>query len=86
MLRFDPTHTGGYYDAYGDRESARWLTDARAQFEYALVCHHLHKRVTEGQRVLDAGCGPGTFTKVLLELGALIRRLARPWRPSFVLL
>ena len=72
MLKFDPDHTESFYDDYGDRESARWETDERSRFEFQVFCHHLRKNVRKGQRVLDAGCGPGTFAKILLELGAKV--------------
>lgn len=71
-VRFDPQHTASYYDAYGERESARWKTGPRARMQFEIHCHHLRERVRAGDLVLDAGCGPGTFTKVLLEHGARV--------------
>lgn len=72
MLNFDPLYTASYYDAYGEREAARWKTGPRAQMEFQIFCHHLKSRVNSGQRILDAGCGPGTFAKLLLDLGARV--------------
>ena len=40
--------------------------------KYEIICHHLRERVASGDSVLDAGSGPGTFAKVLLELGARV--------------
>jgi SAM-dependent methyltransferase len=72
LLRFDPDFTASYYDEYGERETTRWEKDDRARFEFEVYCNHLREHVRSGERVLDAGCGPGTFAKVLLELGARV--------------
>ena len=40
--------------------------------QLAVYRHHLRKRIRPGALVLDAGCGPGTFSKFLLELGARV--------------
>lgn len=72
MLKFDAAFTAAYYDQYGDRESARWQLGARARMQYAIYCHHLRERIHTGDRVFDAGCGPGTFTTVMLALGARV--------------
>jgi len=72
VLRFDPAHTASYYDAYGEREAARWEKNARARLEHAVYRHHLSQHVMRDQRVLDAGCGSGAFAKVLLEMGARV--------------
>lgn len=69
---FDAEHTASYYNAYAERESARWETGPRARMGYEIICHHLRQRVKTHDRVLDAGCGPGTFTRVLLEMGAKV--------------
>jgi SAM-dependent methyltransferase len=42
------------------------------KMQYALLRHHLHRHVKSGDRVLDAGCGPGTFAKQLLALAARV--------------
>ncbi len=72
MLEFDSDFTKEYYNLYGDRESARWQTGPRSRMQHAIYCHHLRERVHRGDRVLDAGCGPGTFAKILLESGARV--------------
>lgn len=72
VLTFDPLYTAAYYDAYGEREVARWQTGPRAQMEFQIFCHHLRSKVSPGQRVLDAGCGPGTFARPLIALGARV--------------
>ena len=70
--RFDPDYTAGWYDRLGEGESARWAQDGRAKLHYELCCSHLRSRIGPGQRVLDAGCGPGTFSRVARELGARV--------------
>lgn len=70
MNRFDPIYVSTYYDAYGQREADRWRSGPRMVMQHALFRRHLHDRVRPGMRVLDAGCGPGTFAKVLLDIGA----------------
>jgi ubiquinone/menaquinone biosynthesis C-methylase UbiE len=61
-----------FYDHYGEDEWLRLEKDARAR-----VILHLHKRALErfvraGDRVLDAGCGPGRFSFELQRLGARV--------------
>lgn len=71
-LVFDSAYTASFYDAYGDRESARWQTGPRGRMQHAIYGHHVRERVRIGDRVLDAGCGPGIFTKLLLDIGARV--------------
>ncbi len=71
-LAFDQEYTANFYDAYAGQESARWQGGPRARMSHALYCRHLGERVRAGDRVLDGGCGPGTFAKPLLELGARV--------------
>lgn len=72
MMRYDPTYTAAYYDQYGDQESTRWKKNSRARFELELYRHHISNRVMRGDRVLDAGCGPGTFARLLMDVGARV--------------
>jgi SAM-dependent methyltransferase len=75
MTRFDRQYTSAFYDRYAERESARWKSGPRARMQHAIVAHHLNERVRAGDRVLDAGCGPGTFASVLVALGAHVHCL-----------
>src|SRR5262249_47166400 len=72
MPQFDPVYTARFYDAYGTRESTRWQRQPRLKMQYALLCHYLRERIKPGDRVLDAGSGPGTFAKELLALDARV--------------
>jgi ubiquinone/menaquinone biosynthesis C-methylase UbiE len=38
--------------------------------QYQIYLHHLHRKVNKGDRVLDAGCGAGRFTRELVQMGA----------------
>lgn len=69
-LSYDPDHTAAFYDGHGEREAQRWEKDARTRFEFEVYRSHVVRRVKEGDRVLDAGCGPGTFTRVVQACGA----------------
>ncbi len=71
-LPYDPEHTAAFYDRFGERERARWEKDARARFEYRVYRHHVEQRVKAGDHVLDAGCGPGTFARVVRDRGARV--------------
>jgi ubiquinone/menaquinone biosynthesis C-methylase UbiE len=62
--------TAEFYDAYGEREWER--LDARPYGRLQAILHtdFLREYVRPGQRVLDAGCGPGRFTIALAQIGA----------------
>ena len=72
MTRFDPGYTANFYDRYGSRESTRWENSPRNKMQHALFRHYLRERVQAGDRVLDAGSGPGVYAKDLLEIGARV--------------
>ena len=40
--------------------------------QYEIYAHHLRQRVSPGDRVLDCGCGPGTFARIAMGLGARV--------------
>lgn len=71
-LEYDPAHTAAYYDRYAGQEEERWRKNQRARFEHQAYVGHVSRRVSRGDRVLDAGCGPGTFARVALEQGARV--------------
>src|SRR5262245_7516970 len=69
---YDPAHIARFFDVYGEREWERF--DATAMDRVALEVHLrlLREYVQPGDRVLDAGAGPGRFTLELARLGASI--------------
>lgn len=69
---YDFGHISRFFDAYGEREWARLEESPEAR-----VSFHLHRRLLErfvkaGDRVLEAGAGPGRFTLELARLGARV--------------
>ena len=42
------------------------------KMQRAIFQHHLQQRVKPNDNVLDAGCGPGTFARDLIEIGAKV--------------
>lgn len=71
-LKYDPSHTTAYYDRYAGQEEERWRKSHRTRFEHQVYVRHVSQRIGRGDRVLDAGCGPGTFASVALERGARV--------------
>ena len=75
MSTWDPTRTAEFFDDYGEREWTRF-EDGRTPGP-SLTTHigMLEGYVRPGDRVLDAGAGPGRFTLELLRLGAHVTAL-----------
>ncbi len=71
-MQFDAGFTKQFYDALGSRESERWNTGSRNKMQHALFRYHLRTRIRSGDRVLDAGSGPGVYAKEMLNLGARV--------------
>jgi SAM-dependent methyltransferase len=71
-LPYDPEHIARFFDDYGTREWERF--DASAMDRVGLEVHLrlLREHITENDRVLDAGAGPGRFTLELARLGATV--------------
>src|SRR2546422_3029058 len=72
MMRFDPEYVRSWYDEYGDRESQRWSESPAARMQYEIYVRHLRQRVSPGDRLLDCGCGPGTYARIAMEVGARV--------------
>jgi len=70
--RYDPNWVSEFYDAYGEKEWARWDLSPEERVKYFIHKHYLQISVNSGQTVLEIGAGSGRFTKVLSELGARI--------------
>jgi SAM-dependent methyltransferase len=71
-LAHDPRYTRDFYDAYGEREWGRFDQDAARLVNLHIHRWYLERFITAGQRVLEAGAGPGRFTIELARLGARV--------------
>jgi ubiquinone/menaquinone biosynthesis C-methylase UbiE len=70
MNTWDPERTAEFYDEYGEQEWTRFETGRTPAAGYDIHLRFLERFVQPGQRVLDAGSGPGRFTLELVRLGA----------------
>jgi SAM-dependent methyltransferase len=60
------------FDSAGEAEWERLERDPRGRVAFEVHRRFLSRYVGAGQRVLEIGAGPGRFTFVLAELGALV--------------
>ncbi len=69
---YDAEHIARFFDDYGTREWERF--DASPMDRVGLEVHLrlLREHIRSGDRVLDAGAGPGRFTLELARLGASV--------------
>ena len=69
---YDPEYIARYFDEYGEKEWERF--DATPMDRVGLEVHLrlLREHIRKGDRVLDAGAGPGRFTLELSRLGATV--------------
>jgi len=73
MVRGDfGTHVREYYDEYGEREWHRFDRQPADRVNLEIHRRFLARLVRAGDRVLEAGAGPGRFTIQLAQLGATI--------------
>jgi len=72
---WDPARTAEYFDEYGEQEWTRFERGVTPAPSIAVHTQMLEGFVRPGDRVLDAGCGPGRFTVELLRLGAHVTAL-----------
>lgn len=70
--RYDYDHISRFFDDYGEREWQRLEADAEARVSFHMHRRYLEQYVRAGDRVLEAGAGPGRFTIELARLGARI--------------
>ena len=70
--RYDPNHIARFFDDYGEREWERFAGSAMDRVNLGVHIRLLREHVRAGDRVLDAGAGPGRFTLELARLGATV--------------
>ena len=75
MSDWDPTRAAEYFDELGEREWTRFEDGRTPGLGLTAHVRMLEGYVRPGDRVLDAGAGPGRFTLELLRLGAHVTAL-----------
>ena len=71
-LQWDAAAAATFYDQYGEREWTRFEDGRTPRESVSTHAHYLRQFVRAGDRVLDAGCGPGRFTIELAKIGARV--------------
>lgn len=69
---YNPEYTRRFYDAYGEREWARLERSAYFRLEAITHTDFIRRYVKAGDKVLDAGSGPGRFSILMTEIGAAV--------------
>ena len=72
---YDPDYTRKFYDAYGSHEWDRLDVTAYGILQAIIHADFIGRYIRQGERVLDAGCGPGRFTTTVAKLGAAVTAL-----------
>ncbi|MGZ4382442.1 MAG: class I SAM-dependent methyltransferase [Gaiellaceae bacterium] len=75
MSSWDPSRAAEYFDDYGEREWKRFEDGTTPGPSMTIHTQMLEGYVRPGDRVLDAGAGPGRFTLEMLRLGAHVTAL-----------
>ena len=75
MSTWDPIRTAEFFDEYGEREWTRFEDGRTPGPSLTTHIRMLEGYVRPGDRVLDAGSGPGRFSLELVRLGALVTAL-----------
>jgi SAM-dependent methyltransferase len=65
-----PERTAAYFDELGEREWTRFEDGRNTRASLEVQLHYLRRFIRAGDRVLDAGAGPGRFTLELARIGA----------------
>lgn len=69
---YDGGHISRFFDDYGEREWERLESDAAQRASFHQHRRLLERYVRDGDRVLEAGAGPGRFTIELAKIGARV--------------
>ena len=72
---YDAGYTRDFYDAYGRLEWDRLEATSYGRLQAIIHNDFIRRYVRNGDRVLDAGCGPGRFTATIAKRGAAITAL-----------
>ena len=75
MGMYNPDYTRSFYDAYGASEWSRLGDDAYGRLQAIIHTDFINRLIHAGDRVLDAGCGPGRFVIAAAALGATVTAL-----------
>jgi ubiquinone/menaquinone biosynthesis C-methylase UbiE len=67
---WDPARASEFFDEYGEREWTRFEDGRTPEAGLDVHVRFLERFVKPGDRVLDAGAGPGRFSLELVRLGA----------------
>jgi SAM-dependent methyltransferase len=71
-LRYDGDYIARFFDGYGEREWDRFDRNPMDRVNLEVHRRLLHEFVRPGERVLEAGAGPGRFTLELAAIGARV--------------
>lgn len=70
--RYDATYLRQFYDDYGAREWDRLQANPEQLVNFHIHRELLRRYIKAGDRILEAGAGPGRFTIELARLGARV--------------
>ena len=72
---YDPAYTKKFYNAYGDFEWARLEATPFGRLQAIIHEDFILRYLKPGNRVLDAGCGPGRFSITIARAGGKVTAL-----------
>ena len=71
-MKHNPQRAAAFFDEYGEREWSRFEDERTPSTSLDVHVEYLKRYVSQGDRVLDVGAGPGRFTIELARLGASV--------------
>jgi SAM-dependent methyltransferase len=71
-VRYERQRAAAFFDDYAEREWSRFEDGRTSRTSLIVHTDHLRRSIRAGDRVLDAGAGPGRFTLELVRLGARV--------------